>query len=99
MANLPYIPSQRLPQLPEAVRKFEPPSALDGGVDGVSFIRQLLKQAPAHLSSQGVIICEIDHTHNSRTFQEFSLRYQLRIVKDFLGRRRFLIGQLRSIWI
>lgn len=59
VANLPYIPTGRIPTLQPEVRQ-EPPLALDGGTDGLDLVRRLLAQAPAKLNSPGVILLELD---------------------------------------
>ena len=59
VANLPYIPTGRIPTLQPEVRQ-EPPLALDGGIDGLALVRRLLAQAPAKLNSPGVILLELD---------------------------------------
>lgn len=43
-ANLPYIPSADVEQLAPEVRLHEPRTALDGGPDGLCFIRRLIEQ-------------------------------------------------------
>ena len=58
VANLPYIPTGELPELPADVRS-EPASALDGGADGLELVRRLVAQAPALLSAGGVLALEI----------------------------------------
>jgi release factor glutamine methyltransferase len=58
LANLPYIPSAILPDLPVAA-SFEPAAALDGGADGLAVIRRLLGQLPAGLAPDGVALLEI----------------------------------------
>lgn len=59
VANLPYIPSQRIPTLQPEVQK-EPKAALDGGGDGMEIIRRLFSQAGNHLKETGVILVELD---------------------------------------
>ena len=59
VANLPYIPSDRIPTLQPEIQ-WEPNDALDGGHDGLDVIRRLLQQAQAKLKETGVIILEID---------------------------------------
>ena len=44
VANLPYVPSQRIPTLQPEIQ-WEPRQALDGGEDGLDQIRRLLEQA------------------------------------------------------
>ena len=41
--------------------KAEPVISLDGGSDGMDFIRKFLNDAPAHLSDIGVIVLEVGH--------------------------------------
>jgi release factor glutamine methyltransferase len=57
-ANLPYIPTQILNDLP--VARFEPRLALDGGPDGLSLIRRLLLDLPQKLVSGGLGLLEIE---------------------------------------
>jgi release factor glutamine methyltransferase len=57
-ANLPYIPTRTLEEL--QVTKWEPRSALDGGPDGLDLIRRLLEQARARVTSDGLLLLEIE---------------------------------------
>ena len=59
VANLPYIPTDRIPTLQPEVQQ-EPQLALDGGPDGLDLVRRLLEQAPAKLNSPGIILLELD---------------------------------------
>ena len=57
-ANLPYIPSGLMPDLPVAA-SFEPTVALDGGPDGLDVVRRLLAQLPQALAARGAALLEI----------------------------------------
>jgi release factor glutamine methyltransferase len=57
-ANLPYVASDDLPQLPVAA-SYEPPVAFDGGSDGLTFVRQLIGQLPSALVPGGTALLEI----------------------------------------
>ena len=59
VANLPYIPTERVDTLQPEVR-WEPRAALDGGADGLDLVRRLLEQATTRLKDQGVILLELD---------------------------------------
>ncbi len=59
VANLPYIPSARIPTLQPEIRR-EPRLAMDGGPDGLDCIRGLLAQAPGKLKDRGAILLELD---------------------------------------
>lgn len=58
LANLPYVPSASVPELPVAAH-FEPPLALDGGPDGLDVIRRLLSQLPSAVAPGGSALLEI----------------------------------------
>ena len=59
VANLPYIPTDRISTLQPEVRQ-EPALALDGGPDGLDLIRRLLTQAESKLKDSGIILLEMD---------------------------------------
>ncbi len=59
VANLPYIPTDRIPTLQPEVQQ-EPVLALDGGADGLDLIRRLLTQAEDKLKPNGIILLEMD---------------------------------------
>ena len=60
LCNPPYVNSASMAALPAEFRA-EPVLALAGGEDGMDFIRGLLRDAPAHLSPDGVLVLEIGH--------------------------------------
>lgn len=60
LCNPPYVNSQSMSELP-AEFKAEPALALAGGDDGMDFIRQMLSDAPAHMSENAVLVLEIGH--------------------------------------
>ena len=59
LANLPYIPTERLPNLQPEIR-WEPQQALDGGPEGLDLIERLLQQAPSKLKDHGIVLLELD---------------------------------------
>lgn len=95
IANLPYIPSGRMPHLPKSVVNYEPHVALDGGVDGLTLIKKLLIQAKYRLTDEGALILEIDYGHDIPDFVDIA-GYQYEIVKDEFGQNRFLLARLKS---
>lgn len=58
LANLPYVRSDAMPDLPRATT-FEPAVALDGGGDGLEVIGRLLDALPSALVAAGVALLEI----------------------------------------
>jgi|SRR5581483_2128579 len=62
VANLPYIMSPWLKNLPKEITEFEPNLALDGGVDGLKYYRELFARASEKLLPGGKILYELDGT-------------------------------------
>jgi ribosomal protein L3 glutamine methyltransferase len=64
LCNPPYVNAQSMAELPPEFRA-EPEMALSGntagGSDGMDFIRVLLRNAPAHMTEQAVLVLEIGH--------------------------------------
>ena len=60
LCNPPYVNRTSMQSLPPEYRA-EPALALDGGPDGMDFIRPLLAQAAAHLRPGGALVLEIGH--------------------------------------
>lgn len=58
IANPPYIPSRQIGELPDDVQA-EPHCALDGGIDGLDFYRNIFANAGRCLISQGILAMEI----------------------------------------
>jgi len=58
VCNPPYVNAASIAQLPAEYRA-EPALALAGGDDGMDFIRTLLRDAPARMSEQAVLVLEI----------------------------------------
>ena len=71
-ANLPYIPSLEMDNLPVSVRQYEPFTALDGGQDGLQYYRNLCPPALNLLKEGGMLLLEIGYT-------------QAGVLKDFLA--------------
>jgi len=94
-ANLPYIPTDTLRNLPVFGR--EPTLALDGGEDGLDLIRRLLHTGPEWLAPNGMLLLEIEATRGSGAL---NLAYDLfsqatiQLHKDLAGQDRLLEIQL-----
>jgi len=90
-ANLPYIPSSDLKHLP--VAQTEPVSALDGGVDGLKLIKDLLDQLTGKLSSPYCILLEIEYRQGEIVKKIASERYPeagITVFKDLAGLPRIV---------
>jgi len=92
-ANLPYIPSSILPELPVAA-SFEPRAALDGGPDGLDVIRRLLAVLPERVAAAGVALLEIGDEQGSALRAAAAARlpgWDVRVEPDLAGRPRVAV--------
>ena len=69
ISNPPYIKKSNLKYLDEDVAKFEPKLALDGGLDGLSEIRKVVKKSSELIKKQGKFILEIGFDQKNRVIK------------------------------
>lgn len=60
VANPPYVNAQAMRTLPTEYH-YEPRFALDGGKDGLDYVRPILQSAAEHLRETGLLVMEIGH--------------------------------------
>lgn len=93
VANLPYIPSARIPYLDSSVKDFEPLIALDGGEDGFKLYRKLFAQVKAKNLNPKLLVGEIDYTHGELAYQEARKYFPQAVIevkKDLAYKQRIL---------
>ena len=66
VSNPPYINKSKLKYLDKDVVHFEPRIALDGGLDGLSEIRKVIKKSSELIKKNGKFILEIGHDQKNR---------------------------------
>lgn len=96
IANLPYIPTSRINKLDNSVKDHEPLLALDGGTDGFTIIATLLNQSIPHLSSNAVILLEVDSTHTKEFFLPWKYSFSIITFPDCFNKHRFVRLDLLS---
>lgn len=91
LANLPYLTSE---QLSEPTIQQEPALALDGGKDGLHYIKQLLQQIPLYTKKGSLILIEIDPNQEETIQAETNKKlpaWQINFKKDLSGKTRVAI--------
>ncbi|MDD2218130.1 MAG: peptide chain release factor N(5)-glutamine methyltransferase [Eubacteriales bacterium] len=91
ISNPPYIRSSVIPTLQIEIKGHEPMLALDGGEDGLDFYRTIVKEAPAYLKKDGILVMEIGYDQADAITELASAdgAYQrIGIVKDLAGHDR-----------
>jgi release factor glutamine methyltransferase len=90
-ANLPYIPTSTLKHL--QVFKREPGLSLNGGADGLQYIRPLLQIAPIYLHTHGLILLEIEANQGNVVHQlarKYFPQAVIETLHDFAGHPRLV---------
>ena len=90
-ANLPYIPTETLHNLPIYGR--EPTLALDGGADGLDLFRRLMRVAPEWMAPNSLILLEIEATLGVQALNlacDMFSRAEIHLHQDLTGRDRLL---------
>jgi release factor glutamine methyltransferase len=96
VSNPPYIKSEAMAFLSPEVRNYEPLQALDGGEDGMFYIRNIIQEAPKHLNPGGWILLEMDPEQTTKALGliEVSNRYgQKGRLKDYSHNHRVVMAQ------
>jgi release factor glutamine methyltransferase len=91
LANLPYIKNSELPSLSPEIAKFEPRMALDGGRNGLDYIRQLLEQVKEQINTGGCLLLEIGRNQEkdvSRLIHSCLNRVNIEYIEDLNGIKR-----------
>lgn len=95
VSNPPYIPSKDIDDLQVEVSKYEPRLALDGGVDGLDFYREIISKSEEYLSDNGVIAFEIGYDQGKdikNLLIQQNIFKDIEIIKDLSGLDRVVIA-------
>ena len=93
VSNPPYVPSGAIDSLMPEVSRYEPREALDGGPDGMNFLRKIVREAPVRLRSGGVLLLEMDPEQISRcamAVRRTRVFLDPEVRRDLAGRDRVL---------
>ncbi len=95
VSNPPYIPSAEIATLEPEVRDFDPRGALDGGPDGLDFMRRLAIEAGAFLATGGRLMLEFGDGQADAARELFARQNWIvdSIKEDYSQRARFLIAR------
>ena len=76
LCNPPYVNTHSMKELP-AEYLAEPELALAGGEDGMDLVRTILREAPARLSPNGVLVLEIgnERAHFEHAFRRLEVAW------------------------
>lgn len=94
ISNPPYIPSGIIETLQPEVKNWEPREALDGGEDGLDYIRKLIEEGPKYLKENGYLILEFG-IGQAEKIRELAKDFkEIKIIKDNSGIERVFLGYM-----
>ena len=94
VSNPPYIKRSKLKYLDKGVAEFEPRLALDGGLDGLSVIRKVIKKSSELIKKKGKFILEIgfDQKNNAINLLKREGFYINSTLKDLASNDRCIVS-------
>jgi release factor glutamine methyltransferase len=94
-SNPPYIPTEEVLHLAPEVRDYEPPTALDGGADGLRFFREIAQSAPAFLAKGGWLLMEMGKGQDSQVAAIVKEQGFVHVdfIQDYAGVQRVIRAQ------
>ncbi len=93
-SNPPYIKKFKIKYLEDDVKLYEPKVALDGGIDGYSNLKKVIKKSSKLLKTKGKLILEIDDKQKNITNKILKQNgfYTNKIVKDLAKKYRCIVS-------
>ena len=94
VSNPPYIKQFDLKKLDKEVKNYEPRLALDGGLEGISVVRKVIKKSSELIKTSGKLVLEIgcDQTEQIKKMLNKEGFYINKIVKDLAKKNRCIIS-------
>ena len=94
VTNPPYIDKHKIKYLDDEVRIFEPKLALDGGIDGLSKIKNIILKSSKLIKRGGKLIIEIGFDQKFKVLEilKKNFFYVNKVVKDYSGKDRCIIS-------
>ncbi|MBF0117398.1 MAG: peptide chain release factor N(5)-glutamine methyltransferase [Desulfobacterales bacterium] len=93
VSNPPYIPTKTIDTLDKEVSEYEPRIALDGGDDGLRYIKNIIDNAALFLNPGGELFMEIgyDQKDSVKKLIDYNSNYDNALfIKDYSGYNRVL---------
>ena len=94
VSNPPYIKFNKLKELDKNVIGYEPLTALDGGLDGISEIRKVIITASKLIKINGKFLIEIASDQKNKVVDLMKRKgfYINKIIKDYSNKDRCIVS-------
>ena len=98
VSNPPYIKSEDIEKLDIEVKKYDPRLALDGGIDGYDFYRQIIQESGKRLNKNGWLFFELGQGQKKVVY-DLMIQYgfeDICVVKDYNKIERIIYGRISN---
>jgi len=98
-SNPPYLRTKDIETATNEVKIYEPHLALDGGADGLRYLKPLIQDVHNYLKKDGFFIFEIcpEIVPDLLSFcKSYENGFQFEILKDYYDHDRFILGTLKA---
>tara|TARA_B100000965_G_scaffold399151_1_gene418487 strand:+ start:105 stop:947 length:843 start_codon:yes stop_codon:yes gene_type:complete len=94
ISNPPYIEHHKFNGLEKDIKNYEPKVALDGGIDGYSKIKLIIKKSSILIKKKGKLFLELGTNQIRETLKILNLNgfYKNKVVKDLANKDRCIIS-------
>jgi len=94
ISNPPYIKKFDLNKLNKEVKEYEPKLALDGGLEGISVIRKVIKKSAELIKTRGKLILEIGYDQKASVKKMLNENnfYINKVIKDLAKNDRCIVS-------
>tara|TARA_B100001741_G_scaffold308460_1_gene304709 strand:+ start:91 stop:933 length:843 start_codon:yes stop_codon:yes gene_type:complete len=94
ISNPPYIKLHTINSLENDIKRYEPIEALDGGIDGYSKIKLVIKKSSSLIKKKGKLFLEVGSNQIMRTLEILKKNgfYKKDIIKDLSNKCRCIIA-------
>lgn len=100
LSNPPYVKKGDIDSLQPEVSRYEPKIALDGGPDGLTFLRLIASGAHHHLKPGGLLLLECGEGQTEEILAEINTtgRYSESEIVNDLARKKRIVRALQKKW-
>ncbi len=94
ISNPPYIKLHTINSLENDIKRHEPKKALDGGIDGYSKIKLVIKKSSSLIKKKGKLFLEVGSDQIMRTLEILKKNgfYKKNIIKDLSNKSRCIVA-------
>lgn len=96
ISNPPYIKKNDIFELTEEVKKYDPILALDGGIDGLDYYREIVNNLNQYLNDEGYVAFEIGYDEGEevkKLLEETDIFKDIKVIKDYSNLDRVIIAK------